>query len=539
MLLLSNALIIDGTGRSPYRGRVLISEGRIVALGEFETPQDTDEIDVRGAVVAPGFIDLHSHSDLKVLENRREKSDQGITTEVVGNCGFSPYPCGTHSHLLAQQNEGILHGGESWPNAAAYLDQVKQNSRLVHVESLIGHGALRTAVLGKNSATSELQQLSTMERVLDEALAEGAIGFSTGLMYSPGSQAPFAELEALCRVVGRHNKLYTTHMRSYSWELVESVDEQIELARRTGCRLQISHLQAVGRDNWAKQQVALDKIEQARAEGIDVAFDCYPYLAGSTVMTQLLPQSTLNHGIDGMLRLLQSRPERAEIEQRLETETAQAWDDIFISSLQSTTNRNLIGQHIAEIAESRATTPPATVLDLLIEEHGKVNIVAFNQSETNLRTLLTHPLSSIITDGFYVAERPHPRLAGAFPTFLGEFTRERRYMPLETAIHKITGQPAARLRFRDRGTLEPSAIADITVFDPETIGSNATFESPSQPPVGVHLVIKGKLLLPKSSSLLDKRGILQTGRPLGNARVTHPSLVESSAETIGELLYDR
>ncbi|MBB5057907.1 dihydroorotase/N-acyl-D-amino-acid deacylase [Granulicella aggregans] len=535
MLYLSNALIVDGSGAGPYKGNVLVGEGLIVAVGDVPRPADADEIDLRGMVIAPGFIDMHSHSDLKVLENRHEKSDQGITTEVVGNCGFSPYPCGHHAALLAEQNEGILNGAGTWTTAAAYLQAVREQSRLVGVESLIGHGALRTAVLGADAAVREVRHLDNLEGVLDEALADGAIGFSTGLMYAPGSEAPFAELEALCRVVAKHDKLYTTHMRSYSWELVESVEEQIELARRTGCRLQISHLQAVGRDNWHKQRVALDRIEAARTEGIDVAFDCYPYLAGSTVMTQLLPQSALSGGSAGLLQKLNSVEASAELELALNQQTAQAWSDIFVSSLGSEANRELIGKHIEEIAEARSIAPAQTVLDLLREEAGKVNIVAFNQSDANLRETLTHPLSSIITDGFYVAERPHPRLSGAFPAWLGEFIRERKWLSLAEGVRKITGAPAQRLGLHDRGKIAPGLRADLVVFHPETVASTATFEHPTGAPVGIHLVMRGQTLLPKSSSLLDERGILSSGRALAHARVTHPS----TQNTIGELHYGR
>ena len=529
MLLLNNALIFDGSGSAPYSGAVLIRDGRILATGKFEVPANVDELNVQGLALAPGFIDLHSHSDLQVLENRLEKSNQGVTTEVVGNCGFSPYPCGSHATLVAEQNEGILHGHHAWPTAADYLAAVRKSSRLVHVESLIGHGALRTAVLGPEAATPNLRNLGALEAALDEALSEGAIGFSTGLMYSPGSQAPFAELEALCRVVARHNKLYTSHMRSYAWQLIESLDEQIELARRTGCRLQISHLQAVGRANWSKQQTALDRIEAAQAEGIDIGFDCYPYLAGSTVLTQLLPQSALSNGIPGLMTQLADPATRAALEHFLNTETAQAWDEIFISSVASESNRPLVGQHIAAIAESRTVSsdkisPAATILDLIAEEHGKVLMISFNQSEANLRQLLQHPLSSIITDGFYVADRPHPRLAGAFPTFLGEFTREQNYLSLPEAIRKVTSQPAARLGLdrstNARGHLVPGAIADITIFDPETIGSPATFADPTQSPTGIHLIIKGQLLLPKSEQLLTKNGILASGKPLAHLQTT-------------------
>jgi N-acyl-D-amino-acid deacylase len=534
MLLVRNGLLLDGTGAPATAGSVLISHGRIVAAGHIDAPEDADVIDVHGLAIAPGFIDMHSHSDLKVLENRTEKSNQGITTEVVGNCGFSPYPCGNHSALLAEQNEGILNGGSSWTNAGAYLAEVRRSSRLVQVESLIGHGALRTAVYGADAASPTLTHLAQMESLLDEALAQGAIGFSTGLMYAPGSEAPHAELEALCRVVARRGSLYTTHMRSYSWQLLESLDEQIDLARRTGCRLQISHLQAVGRDNWDKQQLALERIERALAEGIDIGFDCYPYLAGSTVMTQLLPQRALVGGIAGLLRLLDDPAERSNLEHILATETAQAWEDIFISSLHAPANRPLIGQHLADIAVGRCVTPPAAVLDLLREERGRVNIVAFNQSETNLRALLTHPLGSIITDGFYVAERPHPRLAGAFPTLLGEFVRRRQWLTLEDAVRRITSAPADRLGLTGRGRIVPGAPAQIVVFDPQTIGTNATFETPEMAPHGIELVINGKLLLPKSSSLLEGAGVLPSGAALPHVRVTYPP----THETIGELCYE-
>ena len=502
-MLLTNALVYDGTGAPPYPADVLVEGDHIAAIaaiGQLQTSHAGPTLDLNGTVLAPGFIDLHSHSDLQVLENRLEKTRQGITTEVVGNCGFSPYPCGHHAAQLAAQNEGILHGATCFPGAAAYLAQARKLSHLVHTESLIGHGALRTAVLGEDANTTASPRLAALEAELDRALSEGAIGFSTGLMYAPGSQAPFAELEALCRIVARHGKLYTTHMRSYSWELLESIDEQLELARRTGCRLQISHLQAVGRDNWPKQHEALDRIERARDEGIDVAFDCYPYLAGSTVLTQLLPQDTLSGGLGGLMTLLASTTERARLEAHLRDETAQAWSDVFLSSLQTEANRALIGRDLASIAAQRETSPERVVLDLLREEEGRINIVAFNQSDENLRALLTHPLSSLITDGFYVSERPHPRLAGAFPTFLGEYARNRGWLRLEHAIHKITAQPADRLGLTDRGRIAVGAIADLVAFDPINIGSPATYEHPTLPPTGLSHVIKAGTILSPSSS---------------------------------------
>jgi dihydroorotase/N-acyl-D-amino-acid deacylase len=490
LLLLANATLIDGTDTPSQHGDLLIRDGRIVELGAFDVPFDTPRVDLTGKVLAPGFIDLHSHSDLKVLEDRREKSHQGVTAELVGNCGFSPYPCGQHAEVVREQNAGILHGPATWHTAAAYLRDARSQSHLVHVESLIGHGTLRSAVCGRHIGPLTGQQMQAMESALDEALADGAAGFSTGLMYAPGSQASFEELQRLCAVAARRGKLYTTHMRSYSWQLLESIDEQLALARSTGCRLQISHLQAVGRANWHKQSAALEKIEQARAEGIDVAFDSYPWLAGSTVMTQLLPQSALDGGLPALLDRLTQSAIRSDFIHALHNETAQAWSDILVSSLSTQANHALIGRNIEEIATTRSADPAAVILDLILEERGQINIIAFNQSESNLRQLLTHPLCSVISDGFYVDGRPHPRLYGTFPAFLGDFTRDRQWLSLEEAVRRITSAPADRLGLADRGRLALGCIADLCIFDAKTIANQATYDHPDRRPIGIEAVLR-------------------------------------------------
>ncbi|WP_260706755.1 N-acyl-D-amino-acid deacylase family protein [Edaphobacter flagellatus] len=495
MLVLRNATILDGTGNAPYVGSILVCDKEIAAIGSFEEPSGARIVDLQGLVAAPGFVDLHSHSDLKLKENRREKLNQGVTTEVVGNCGFSPFPSGPYQTMLSEQNDGILNGKETWPNAAEYLTNLHANCTVAHPEVLVGHGSLRTAVCGTHTGPAKEDQISRMEAVLDEALAQGACGFSTGLMYAPGSAATEQELLRLCRVVAGHGKLYTTHMRSYSWLLNEAIEEQINLARKAQCRLQISHLQAVGQRNWHKQDAALKQIEDARAEGIDVAFDSYPYLAGSTVMTQLLPQSSLDQGTDGLMRCLQASSERHKLESYLREETAQKWSDIFVSSLESTANQALIGKNLEEIASDRGCTPESLLLDLLLEEKGKVNIVAFNQSEENLRQLLTHPLCSIISDGFYVKDRPHPRLYGTFPLLLGEICREKRWLTLPEAIHKITVGAARRIGLTRRGQLKQGYFADITVFDPDRIGTSASYQNPAVTPQGIELVLlEGRLI---------------------------------------------
>lgn len=471
---------------------------RIVCTGVFHPPPQCRIVDCSGLTIAPGFIDLHSHSDLQVLTAERAKADQGVTTEVVGNCGFSPYPCGEHLPLLREFANGIFCGDDSWgwPQARQYLEEVRQRASLVGVASLVGHGSLRIAHMGMSQSPPSAREMDAMEGSLDEALSGGAAGFSTGLMYAPGSSAPREELVALCKVVARRDRLYATHMRSYSFDLLESLDEQIDLARASGCRLQISHMQTVGQKNWHLQPQAMEKIEKARAEGVDIEYDSYPYVAGSTVATQLLPQWALDGGTAKMLARLRDPDERRRIEADALATLAQRTCDIYIVSAASDANQDVVGCHLDQIASMRGKPPIEALADLILEEQGQVNILSFNQSEDNLRVLMRHPLGSVISDGFHVKGRPHPRLYGTFPFLIGEVCRERKWISLETAIHKITAKPAARLKLKDRGTLEPGKRADVTIFDFATIAGRATYEAPRTSPVGIVRVYRsGRLMM--------------------------------------------
>ena len=491
-MLLAGGTLIDGTGAPRRQGDVLISGQTIAAVGAFDAPAGVQRLDCSGLVVCPGFIDAHSHSDLQVLSDRMEKIRQGVTAEVVGNCGFSPYPALSHRHELHEFANGIFCGGDEWGWATAhdYLTDLQRSSKYSTAASLVGHGTLRIAFAGARLGPLAESELDRMEAFLDDALSEGAAGLSSGLMYAPGSSAPREELERLCRVVTRKDKVYCSHIRDYSFHLEEAVDEQLDLARRTDCRLQISHLQAVGQMNWHRQQIALEKIEQARAEGVDVAFDCYPYIAGSTVLTQLLPQAALDGGTAGLLQRLSDSNSRARIADETVANLPHQWSDIVISAVASAGNQALVGQNMEQIAEARNRLPVDALLDILLEEHGEANMISFNQSEENLRQTLSHPLSLVISDGFYVKGRPHPRLYGTFPRLLGTIARDRQWMSLETAIHKVTGSPAERFQFKNRGLLRSGFFADLVVFDPNTVDSPATFENPETPPQGIRYVFR-------------------------------------------------
>jgi dihydroorotase/N-acyl-D-amino-acid deacylase len=499
--ILTGGTIIDGTGAPPFSGEVVISSDRIVFAGIPErnrpiTAPDSgcEVIDCTGCVIAPGFIDAHSHSDLQILENRNEKLLQGVTTEVVGNCGFSAYPLPEDPQVLRDFANGIFCGDNSWgwSSASDYLASARR-SRVATVASLVGHGSLRIKVAGNTSRSLTSRELDTMSGLLDEALQQGAVGFSSGLMYAPGSGASAEELATLCRVVARRGGVYATHMRNYSDTLVEAVEEQISIAEESVCRLQISHLQAAGQDNWPLQQYAIAAIEQASARGADVAFDAYPWLAGSTVLTQVLPQTALDGGISQLLSRLADPVQRESI--RTEIKPEARWDGVVITSA-ATNPASLVGRSIQDIADERGSEPDNVVLDILREQQGNVNIVEHCQSMENLHALLTHPLAIVITDGVYTTGRSHPRLYGTFPRLLGDVVRELKWLSLEEAVHKVTGKPAAAFHLHDRGRIAGGYAADITVFDPETVRTDASYEIPAVAPAGIRSVWRnGKVVV--------------------------------------------
>jgi N-acyl-D-amino-acid deacylase len=495
--LFSGGMVLDGTGSPARRADILVEGAAIASVGMGLDAAGARQVECSGLTLAPGFIDSHTHSDLQVIEGRQEKLRQGVTTEVVGNCGFSAYPPARDPAELRSFANGIFCGDDSWgwPSTEAYLRAIEA-SRTANVVSLVGHGSLRIAVAGNRQGPLSAAEVASMESLLAEALDAGAAGFSTGLMYAPGSSAPGDELERLCKVTASKGRIYTSHIRSYFAELGEAVEEQLDLARSSGVKLQISHLQAVGAANWHLQSEAIGHIEAAHAEGVDVEFDCYPYVAGSSVLTQVLPQSALDGGLPALMERLRNPAQRKAIGDELQRIIPWRWSDIYISSVGSEKNLHAIGKTLEQVANERDVEPAEIVLELLDEEDGDVTMLCFNQSAENLKASLQHPFATIISDGFYVKGRPHPRLHGTFPLLLGTYAREKGWLSLAEAVHKITGKPAARYGMKDRGVLAPGYVADMVLFREDAIDSPATYETPETSPVGIHAVYRNGRLQP-------------------------------------------
>lgn len=493
--ILTGGSIVDGTGAPARRGELVVHGDRVFSMGSprLEDMTGYEVIDCRGCIIAPGFIDAHSHSDLKILENRTEKLLQGVTSEVVGNCGFSPYPASEDPSLLREFANGILCGDNSWRwnSAREYLASARE-SRVASVTSLVGHGSIRIKVVGNTSRPLIPKEIDGMCGLLDEAMQQGAAGLSSGLMYAPGSGASPEELIAFCRVVARRGGVYATHMRSYSAGLVQAIEEQITIAEASGCRLQISHLQAAGEKYWPLQQRAIDLIEQASARGVDVAFDAYPWLAGSTVLTQVLPQSALDGGVASLLSRLRDPLQRESIRPQIRPEAH--WDGVVITAA-AYNESSLVGRSIQDIANERGNDPESTVMDLLLEQDADVTIVEHCQSLDNLHALLAHPQATIITDGVYTKGRSHPRLYATFPLLLGDIVRERKWLTLEEAVHKVTDKPATSFHIKGRGRIEVGYTADITVFDPKAIRTEATYEKPDVVPSGIRAVLRNGMMV--------------------------------------------
>jgi N-acyl-D-amino-acid deacylase len=504
-LILKNGKIVDGTGNPWFFGDVGIKDGIIAAVGSIDQ-EAVRTIDAKRQVIAPGFIDGHCHSDLMILDHPLSeiKLQQGVTAEVLGNCGLAPAPLSKqHAALLQNYVQPVLGSTKwkwPWETVAEYMAFVGKSNPAEHVATFVAHGALRIAVMGFDNRPATKEELARMKALLEEGMRAGAIGLSIGLLYAPGSYTRKEEIAELCKVLTKFDGLLSTHIRGEGGSLLASVDEVIWIAEEAGVSLHVSHLKAAGKRNWGKAVQALELIENARARGMDVTCDVYPYAASSTMLTTVLPPWVLEGGIDRALEAMKQPEIRDRIRNELSEEQTEwdnlllstGWQSIYISSVQSAANLALEGKHIAEIAELRGQDPADCMIDLLIAEQGKVSIVYFLMSDDDVKQVIGWDHSLIASDSLHCETgKPHPRLYGTFPRLLAKYVRDDRVLSLEQAIRKITSFPVQRFQLGKRGLLTPGYAADVVVFDPEAIRDNATFEDPRQYPTGISRVLVG------------------------------------------------
>jgi N-acyl-D-aspartate/D-glutamate deacylase len=493
-LLLTGGLVVDGTGAPPRRADVLVRDGRVAAVGSVVA--DVPQRDVTGRVVCPGFVDIHTHSDLTLLSDPRglSKVHQGVTTEVVGNCGLGVAPPGPDPAGLRQAVSYLdLDAAVGWPwhDLTGYLDAVTRARPGLNVAAFVGHLPLHAAVCGFSDRPASTVDLDRMTGLLRDALDAGAVGLSTGLVYAPLPYVREDELVALARVTASRDKLFAWHIRNYDDDLIGSAAQAVRVARETGCRTQISHLQAVGPRNWGSVRQVLDLVDAANADGFDVGVDIYPYIHGNAPLAQLLPAWAQDGGPSVWMPMLRDPVVRNRVRTEW-TDRESRWDEITISWTTRPVPDPEVGRGVAELAAERGLTGSEVVLDILAELGMGVMMTAGGRDEADLLSVLAHPAAVVASDGLALdpdgvtgAGLPHPRSYGTFPRYLTRYGQS----DLADAVRRCTGAPAARVGLGDRGVLRQGAPADVVVFDPATLNDTATFTSPHRFAEGIDLVL--------------------------------------------------
>lgn len=514
-VLIKNGLVVDGSGKEGERRDVAIKGDRII-LPEPGTEIEAKEVvDAQGLVVAPGFIDIHSHTTLNSLVKSQggSKLSQGITTEITGNCGAFPAPFTRDSEEMELSVRDI---DWSLPGYRNYLEQFANTPISHNLGYLIGHGSIRAAVMGYADRKPTAAELEKMKELVAEGMKHGAMGMSTGLGYSPGIFAQLDELVELYKVVAQYGGIHATHMREEGDEVLESIDESIEISRRSGAPLQVSHLKAVGKPNWGKVVIALEKLEAARKEGMDVNYDFYPYTASSTGLSSQLPNWVHEGGWTKAEERITHPVSRAKIIAEVieKLEASVGWHSFLLTAF-SEKNRSLEGKTLAEIGQMRSQHPAETMLDLLLEEHGYIGMIKFSLADEDVSTVAAGELSMIGTDGYALPlndpknRKPHPRSYGTFPRVLRMFWREQKLFSLETVIQKMTAAPARKLKLKERGLIKDGYYADLVIFDPDTVSDTATYDNPHQLAVGIHSVyVNGKKAYEPGTFLDPKSGVM-------------------------------
>ena len=505
-VLIKNGRIVDGSGRPGYNADIAIKDKRIARIGNLANATAAKTIDARGMVVAPGFIDMLGQSETYLLIDPRGMSKvmMGVTTEITGE-GESIAPI--NERQIKEQEDFLKRFNLTidWRTLDEYFRRLEKQGTGLNLGTFVGATQIREYVVGFDNRPPTPAELESMKKLVADAMRDGALGLSTSLQYIPARFATTDELVELAKVARQYGGIYATHQRSEANALDESLHEVFEIARRAKIPVEIWHLKTAYKKNWGRMPEILNKIKQARASGLDVSADIYPYIAGSTSLSACLPPWAQEGGVEKMLARLRESATRERIKKEI-SEDHKDWENIYLGSggaggvlIGSVVNRDLEssqGKRVSEIAEEQKKDPLDALLDFILADHGQTGAIYFMMSEEDMRAAMRSPFVSFCTDsgsratdGPLAGSKSHPRGWGSYPRILGRYVRDEKLLTLETAIHKMTGVPATRVGLKDRGLLRVGMFADITVFDPKTVIDRATFESPNQFPVGIEYVL--------------------------------------------------
>ncbi|MDS0524616.1 D-aminoacylase [Clostridium sp. SHJSY1] len=508
--MISGGTIIDGTKKNGYVQDIIIDEDIIQEIGDLKERKVDYVLNADGLIVAPGFIDTHSHSDLKILSDGdiKPKIFQGITTEVLGQDGISMAPLPTEFIKDWRKNLSGLEGDSddiSWNynKVQDYFNEIEEKGVVSNVCYLAPHGNIRMESMGLSSNKASKEDIEKMKSILRRELEAGAIGLSSGLIYIPCTYGETEELIELCKVVAEYNKIFVVHQRSEANDIIDSMKEIIRIGKESKVKIHFSHFKICGKNNWHKADEMIALIEEAEREGVKISFDQYPYEAGSTMLSVIIPPWVHNGGANKMLERIKSKDLRSQIIKEI-YETDCNWDNfvefagiegIYITSVKKDKNKDVIGKNLKELGDMRMKDPVEAALDLLIEEENAVGMIDYYGSEDILIKFMKRPEQNFCTDGL-LGGKPHPRVYGAFPRGLGRYVRELKVLSLEEAIYKMTYKSAATIGIKNRGCIAPGYKADIVIFDKNKIIDKGTFIEPKQYPKGIsYVIVNGNIVL--------------------------------------------
>ena len=504
--IIRNGSIYDGNGGEPYTADIAINADTIAFIGDLKDASAKNEIDAKGKAVSPGFINMLSWANESLIEDGNSQSDirQGVTLEVMGE-GSSMGPLNTKMKTEMQNGQGDIKYKVEWNTLGEYLNYLEKKGISCNVASFIGAGTVRQYVVGEDNRVATPAELDSMQKLVERAMQEGAMGVGSSLIYPPDFFANTQELIALCKAASKYGGMYISHMRSEGNKLHEAVQELITIAKEANIPAEIYHLKAAGKDNWDKMDSVIRQVENARAAGLHITADMYTYLAGATGLTASFPPSLQDGGFGKLWQRLQDPMLRAKMKEAMSS-SAMDWENLYygcgspenvlLLAFKQDSLKKYTGKTLAAIAALRKTSPEETAMDLIVQDSTRVGVAFFLMNESNVRKQLVLPWVSFGSDegsyrpeGVFLKSNPHPRAYGNFARVIGQYSRDEHLLPLQQAIYKLAKLPAINLKLQKRGELIVGDYADIVVFDPKTVKDHATFDQPQQYATGITDVI--------------------------------------------------